>query len=74
MYFHQYLPSSKRNHQKINQWRFSRKDHLIPEFVKPKQKKVRPEIIDADTPPDNSSENNQQSSSIVCENCERLLL
>ena len=48
-----------------------RKHHLITEFVKPKQKKLSPEIIDADTPPDISFQN-QKSSSIVRENCERL--
>ena len=42
------------------------------EFVKPKQKKLTPEIIDADSPPpDNNFKSNRQSSSIVCENCER---
>ena len=40
--------------------------------MKPKQKKLTPEIIDADSPPDNNFKNNQQSSSNVCENCERL--
>ena len=42
--------------------------------MKPKQKKLTPEIIDGDSPPDNSFKTNQQSSSssIVCENCERL--
>ena len=64
----------KKSSENQPKWRFPRKDHLIPEFVTPKQKKVRPEIINADTPPDNSFENNQQGSSIVCENCERLLL
>ena len=40
--------------------------------MKPKQKKLTPEIIDADSPVDNNFKSNQQSSSIVCENCERL--
>ena len=49
-----------------------RKRHLITEFVKkPKQKKLTSEIIDADTPPDIGFQN-QKSSSIDCENCERL--
>ena len=51
--------------------RSPRKHHLITEFVKPKQKKLTLEIIDADTPPDISFQN-QKNSSIVCENCERL--
>ena len=51
--------------------RSPRKRHLITEFVKPKQKKLTPEIIDTDTPPDISFQN-QKSSSIACENCERL--
>ena len=40
--------------------------------MKPKQKKLTPEIIGADSPSDNNFKSNQQSSSIVCENCERL--
>lgn len=51
-------------------------DHLKNvtfEFVKPKQKKLTAEIIDIDTLPHKSFQNNQQSSSIVCENSERLL-
>ena len=54
--------------------RSPRKRHLNTEFVKPKQKKLTPEIIDADSPPDNNFKSNQQSSSNVCENCERLHL
>ena len=50
--------------------RRSRKRHLITEFVKPKQKKLTPEIIDADSPLDISFQN--QKSSSVCEKCERL--
>ena len=49
-------------------------DHLKNvtfEFVKPKQKKLTPEIIDIDTLPNKSFQNNQQSS-IVYENSERL--
>ena len=42
----------------------SSKRHLITEFVKLKRKKLTPEIIDADTPPDNSLQN--------CEKCDRL--
>ena len=52
--------------------RSPRKRHLNTEFVKPKQKKLKPEIIDADSPPDNNFKSNQQGSSIVCESCERL--
>ena len=52
--------------------RSPRERHLYTEFEKPKQKKLTPEIIDADSPQDNSFKNNQQRSSIVCENCERL--
>ena len=52
--------------------RSPRKCDLYTEFEKPKQKKLTPEIIDTDSPQDNSFKNNQQSSSIVCENCERL--
>ena len=52
--------------------RSPRKRHLNTEFVKPKQKKLTSEIIDADSPPDNNFKSNQQSSSIACENCERL--
>ena len=53
--------------------RSPRKRHLITEFVKPQQKKLTPEIIDADTPPHNSLKNNdQKSSSVVYKNCERL--
>ena len=52
--------------------RSPRKGHLIIEFINPMQKKLTSEITDADTQPDNSFQNNQQSSSIVCENCERL--
>ena len=52
--------------------RSPRKRHLNTEFVKPKQKKLTPEIIDADSPPYSSFKSNQQSSSIVCENYERL--
>ena len=54
--------------------RSPRKRHLVTEFVKPKQKKLTLEITGADTPPKNSFKNNQQSSSssIVCENCERV--
>ena len=51
--------------------RSPRKRHLITEFVKPKQKKLTPEIIDADSQLDISFQN-QKSSSIICENCERL--
>ena len=40
--------------------------------MKPKQKKLTLEITDADSLPDNNFKSNQQSSSIVCENCERL--
>ena len=40
--------------------------------MKPNQKKLTPEIIDADSPPYSSFKSNQQSSSIVCENYERL--
>ena len=43
--------------------RSPRKRHLITEFAKLKQKKLTPEIIDADTLPDNSFQNIQQSSS-----------
>ena len=49
-------------------------DHLKNvtfEFVKPRQKKLTPEIIDIDTLRDKSFQNNQQSS-IVYENSERL--
>ena len=52
--------------------RSPRKCHLNTEFVKPKQKKLTLEITDADSLPDNNFKSNQQSSSIVCENCERL--
>ena len=52
--------------------RSPRKHHLNTEFVKPKQKKLIPEIIDANSPSDNDFESNQHSSSIVCENCDRL--
>ena len=52
--------------------RSPRKHHLITKFVKLKQKKLTPAIIDADIPSDDSSKNNQLSSSSVCENCERL--
>ena len=52
--------------------RSPRKRHLNTEFVKPKQKKLTPEIIDADSPVDNNFKSNQQSSSIACENCETL--
>ena len=44
--------------------RSPRKRHLNTEFVKPKQKKLKPEIIDADSPPDNNFKSNQQSGSI----------
>ena len=40
--------------------RSPRKRHLNTEFVKPKQKKLKPEIIDADSPPDNNFKSNQQ--------------
>ena len=49
-------------------------DHLKNvtfEFVRPRQKKLTPEIIDIDTLRDKSFQNNQQSS-IVYENSERL--
>ena len=49
-------------------------DHLKNvtfEFVRPRQKKLTPEIIDIDTLWDKSFQNNQQSS-IVYENSERL--
>ena len=53
--------------------RSPRKRHLNTEFVKPKLNKFSPEIIDADSPPPNNSfKSNQQSSSIVFKNCERL--
>ena len=45
--------------------RSPRKRHLNTEFVKPKQKKLTPEIIDADSPPDNTFKSNQQSSSTL---------
>ena len=38
--------------------------------MKPTQKKLTPDITDPDSPPDNSFE---QSSSIVCENCEAFI-
>ena len=41
------------------------KHHLNTEFVKPKQKKLMPEIIDANSPSDNNFESDQKSSSIV---------
>ena len=46
------------------------KRDLITEFVKPKQKKLTPEIIVADSQLDISFQN--QKSSSVCKNCERL--
>ena len=45
--------------------RSPRKHHLNTEFVKPKQKKLIPEIIDANSPSHNDFESNQHSSSIV---------
>ena len=50
--------------------RSPRKRHLITEFVKPKQKKLTPEITDADSQLDISFQNRKSSS--VCKNCERL--
>ena len=52
--------------------RSPRKHHLNTEFVKPKQKKLMPEIIDANSPSDNNFESDQKSSSIVWENCDGL--
>ena len=46
--------------------RSPRKRHLNTEFVKPKQKKLTPEIIDADSPPENNFKSNQQSSRKYC--------
>ena len=43
-----------------------RKCHLNTEFVKHKQTKLTPEIIDADSPVDNNFKSNQQRSSIAC--------
>ena len=52
--------------------RSPRKRHLNTEFAKLDLKKLTPERIDVDSPPENNFKSNQQSSSIVCENCERL--